>query len=492
MKSTFSRSWGLSFKFALAITVVVAGVAFTIGTVIVVQDGHRFHREFQDKVLLLARSVAITAPEAILQNDYWTLYQSLKRMVVWEPGSMRETRFITAMVLSPEGHVLAHLEPRKHPLGLPLRLSNEEEVSLFEASITARTPVVHSGGGVGVKGFLEGVIPLYADEKLLGVVRVRLSTYELYLKAQRSVVLVLALTIGLVVLGSFLGTVITRRIVKPLTVMTHGLEAVSRDEFSKISPVPVQDNDELGQLATTFNKMAVELAEKKALEEQIAVSEKLAALGRITAGVAHEVNNPLAGLLNFVDTLKKHPEDRELMERYLPLLDKGLNQIKNIVESLLIELRVEDSKEMSDLSCLEDLKEIVKAETNGRNIHLVWENRLDEGIEINSRQVQQIVLNLLKNAVQVLPDGGTVAFRSYKDSNCVILEVDDDGPGIPTEYRSQLFDPFFTTKPNGTGLGLWIVYRLVESMHGVIEVESELGQGTQFQVTIPATEARVL
>ena len=222
------------------------------------------------------------------------------------------------------------------------------------------------------------------------------------------------------------------------------------------------------------------------LEEQMAVSEKLIALGRITAGVAHEVNNPLAGLLNCIDTLKKHPDDPELVDRYLPLLDKGLHRIGDIVKGLLVELRVEEATETSDPSCLEELKGLVEAEINGREITFIWENNLGEDVRINAKHVQQIVHNLLKNAAQVLPDGGTMSFRSFQDGDSMTLMVDDDGPGIPPEHRSQLFDPFFTTKATGTGLGLWIVYRLVESMRGVIEVESEVGRGTRFQVTLPA------
>lgn len=488
MRPHFSASWGLSFKFALAITAVVASVAFTIGAVIVVQDWYRFHEELEERALLLAGSVAVTAPDAILRNDFWFLYQSLKKMANGNPRGLEHTPVVTGMIVDPGGRVIAHLQPKDHPLGLPIAPSDDEEGKLLEAAKSARTAKVLEGGGVGEQGFLEAIVPLFSDEKPLGAVRIRVSTYEVYLKAKRSGLLVLGLTVGLVILGGISGAIISRRMVRPLTAMTHGMQAVSRGELANVAPVPAHDSDELGVLAATFNEMANELAEKKILEQQMAVSEKLAALGRITAGVAHEVNNPLAGLLNCIDTLKKHPGDRKLMERYLPLLDKGLNRIKNIVESLLVELRVEDMREMSDGSCLEDLKELVEAEINGRDVHLVWENNLDDQIRINSRQVQQVVLNLLKNALQVLPDGGTATFRSFHDGNCVVLEVDDDGPGIPPEHRSHLFDPFFTTKPNGTGLGLWIVYRLVESMRGVIEVESEVGRGTQFLVTLPATE----
>ena len=94
-------------------------------------------------------------------------------------------------------------------------------------------------------------------------------------------------------------------------------------------------------------------------------------------------------------------------------------------------------------------------------------------------------LNLLKNAVEVLPDGGTVAFKMYLEGAYLHIEVSDDGPGIPSSIRNQLFDPFFTTKPNGTGLGLWVVYRLTQNLEGIIEVESEKGQGTTFHVTVP-------
>jgi len=490
MKFGFRRISGLSVKLALTITAVVAGVAFTIGAVMVTMDWQRFHRELEGKALLLAHSVSGTAADDILRKDHWALFKTLKKMAKEGPDELRETRIVTAMIIDPEGLVLAHLHPNDHPLGLPLTHRDAREEQLSTAIRKIRSPrIFNSDFGIfSNRRFLEGVVPIYSDQILLGFVRVRLSHQELFQKAQRSALIILGLTLALVVLGSLLGFAISRRITKPLSAMTEGMEAVGRGELSDIDPVLVEDDDELGRLAATFNNMAQELAEKKSLEEQIAVSEKLVALGRISAGVAHEINNPLAGLMNCIDTLKKHPNDQELVERYLPLLDKGLDRIKNIVESLLIELRTEDAQVTDNASSLEDLRGSVESEISGRDIDFVWDNDLGQDVLINRRRVQQIVLNLLKNSIQAVPESGMVKFKTFREGSSVILEVSDNGSGIPPEYRNQLFDPFFTTKNNGTGLGLWIVYRLVESMRGVIEVKTEVGKGTLFQVTLPTME----
>ena len=142
MINSSARSWGLSFKFALTITVVVAGVAFTIGAVIVTQDWRRFHGELAEKAQLLTHSLAITAPNSILRNDSWTLYRSLRDMAHRRGGAMRQTEVQTAMVLDPDGRVLAHLQPKHHPLGIVFKPEGEEEQRLFKAALAARGPMV--------------------------------------------------------------------------------------------------------------------------------------------------------------------------------------------------------------------------------------------------------------------------------------------------------------------------------------------------------------
>ncbi len=477
------KSWPLAIKLSVTITTVVAGVGFMIGAVMVVQDWKRFHDELGEKALLLAESVAITTPKAMLRKDYWSIYLSLKNM------ASRKHEIITAMILDTEGMVQAHLNPARNPMGLLYSPDSVAEQDLLLQAMSTREPIVLSSGGFAKTGFQEAVVPLFADQKYLGVVRVRLSVAQLYEEAINSAYLVLALVLCFVIIGSALGTIRSRRMVKPLVAVTQGLEAVGRGEMTDFAPVPINDRDEIGRLSATFNQIMMQLAEKKMLEEEIAMSEKLVALGRITAGVAHEVNNPLAGLLNCIDTLREHPDNKALINRYLPVIDQGLHRIKDIVHNLLVGLRIEDGDEIKGIDHIDKLQDLISAEIGDRDIRLIWENDADKDLLVPGK-LEQIVYNLLKNAVEILPNGGTITFKMNLKGPYLNFEVSDDGPGIPTDIRSQLFDPFFTTKPNGTGLGLWVVYRLTQNLGGIIEVESEKGRGTSIHVAVPVKVSR--
>lgn len=215
------KSWPLAIKLSLTITAVVTTVGFMIGTVMVVHDWTRAHEVLGEKALLLSESVAITAPKAIVRKDFWSLYLGLKNL---RSGN---NEIISAMILDAEGRVQAHTNPAKNPMGLRFSPENELETELYGRAMGARQPVVFSSGGFDRAGFQEGVIPVFADQKYLGVVRVRLSVARLYEKAKTSALIVLALVLCFVIIGSALGTLVSRHMVKPLTAVTQGLEAVS-------------------------------------------------------------------------------------------------------------------------------------------------------------------------------------------------------------------------------------------------------------------------
>lgn len=490
MKALDPRGWSLTVKIPLTITAVAVGVAVTIGLSMVAHDRARFQAALEDKALLKTHAVAATAPEALLRGDSWSLYQSLKQVAVPAAPESQQFTVITGMVLDAEGRVMAHLDPANNPLGLPFRPEDAAERELLDRALSARTPLVLSGTKKK-EGFLEGVVPVFADEKFIGAVRLRISTAELTARNREAATTVLGLTLGLAAIGSLLGAFISRRMVGPLKGLARGLDSIGRGDLANVAPVAVRDRDEVGMLAGSFNRMTAELAEKKRLEQQVALNEKLAGLGRIAAGVAHEVNNPLGGMLNCVDTLKKHPDDPELLRRYLNLLETGLNRIASTVRGLLVELHNEASPKPCNLACLSDLRDLVGAEIEGRSVQLRWENTLDSDASLNCScpHLQQIVLNLTKNGVQAMPNGGTLAVRSWREAHALVLEVEDTGTGISEQDQRHLFDPFFTNRPDGSGLGLWITFRLVQNMGGSIHVDSALGRGSRFEVRLPLAEA---
>jgi signal transduction histidine kinase len=229
---------------------------------------------------------------------------------------------------------------------------------------------------------------------------------------------------------------------------------------------------------------------------KVEYSNKLASLGRLAAGVAHEINNPLAivnektGLLKDLVTLQ---EDIPRREKLLGLIDSVLQSVercKRITHRLLGFAKQRDVQhEQIDVPSL--FKEVVGflgKEAEYRNIHITVEGEEDvPTIESDRGQLQQVFLNLLNNAVSAVKDGGRISIAiGVGNSKRVSICVADDGVGISEENRKRLFEPFFTTREgSGTGLGLSITYGIVQKLGGEISVESEVGKGTRFTVLLP-------
>jgi two-component system sensor histidine kinase HydH len=131
------------------------------------------------------------------------------------------------------------------------------------------------------------------------------------------------------------------------------------------------------------------------------------------------------------------------------------------------------------------VRDLIAAEIDSARIEFIWENRLSATDLVNRPKMQQILLNLLRNSIQAMPTGGRLACRFWSDQNKLVFDVEDTGHGIEAADVGRIFDPFFTSRPTGTGLGLWIVLRLVQSMRGDIDFKSTPGQGTKFSVQIP-------
>jgi len=236
--------------------------------------------------------------------------------------------------------------------------------------------------------------------------------------------------------------------------------------------------------------MAEDITKKKEIEASIISSEKLAAIGQLAAGIAHEVNNPLGGILNCLYNFKNRKLTDERKTEYLDFMEEGMKRVQNIVRQLL-----DFSQQHAPALSLTDINGMIEGivplfihSIKGRDIRLV--KNLGTGLPpilVDKHQIEQILVNLILNAIQSLEGDGLIEISTRFEGNWFCILVSDNGCGISAENLPRIFDPFFTTKGvgKGTGLGLSVSRGIIERHKGKIEVESVADRGTVFKVSLP-------
>lgn len=280
---------------------------------------------------------------------------------------------------------------------------------------------------------------------------------------------------------------LARAITRPLTVLAEATHKVAQGDWSV--RVPVYGHGENAVLAESFNTMVETLNETR---EQLVQTEKLASVGQLAAGVAHEINNPLGSVLLYADILRKEtPQEDQQRREDLSMIITEATRCKIIVNDLLNFSRQNKVlAQDTDLNALlQELANEKRAQELFGRVELITE--LDPNlpsIQADPLQMRQVFLNLMNNAAEAMPDGGYLTLRTRKGSSpgFVTVEIQDTGVGIAKEHMKKLFTPFFTTKAigKGTGLGLAIIYGIVKMHHGQIGVASQVGEGTTFSITL--------
>jgi two-component system NtrC family sensor kinase len=237
-----------------------------------------------------------------------------------------------------------------------------------------------------------------------------------------------------------------------------------------------------------------DITEEQRLQQEVIQQEKMAAIGMLAGGVAHEINNPLGGILAFTQLLMRDMKEDDPIRSDLAEIERAAVRCKKIVSDLLDFSRMSAGKEMQwvDLKLLiEKIVPFIKAEIKSYNIDLKIDLKENlPNVYGDPNRLQQVFLNLLTNAAQAMPKGGRLTVSAHQSKTSVCVCVEDSGHGIASEHMHKIFDPFFTTKPpgKGTGLGLSISYRIVKEHNGSIDVESKPGKGARFIVTLPAVK----
>ena len=263
-----------------------------------------------------------------------------------------------------------------------------------------------------------------------------------------------------------------------------------RSVMVSVSPLHGVDGEILGVLG-----IARDMTDTKKLEQQIRNSEKLASVGKLAAGVAHEINNPLGGILNCLYNMRKGTLSPSRQEEYLASMEDGLRRVQRIVRQLL-----DFSQQHNPELALADINQVVnRVLLLTDHLFIPHRVRLETDLAvgmpelmIDRHMMEQVLMNLVLNAIQAMRNGGVLSIRTTVEDDQCLVRVQDSGCGISTAVLPRIFDPFFTTKNEGegTGLGLSVSLGIVERHGGRIGVESEVGKGTTFTVSIPLSTER--
>jgi signal transduction histidine kinase len=311
------------------------------------------------------------------------------------------------------------------------------------------------------------------------------------LAERREVLTTLILLNGLVTLVlAIIGYIAVRRMLAPVGMLTQHVESM-RDG----NPVPIPSDrlhdprTEFGRLFQRFNAMASAVAEREALAVRLADEEKLAQLGRLASGMAHEVNNPLGGMQNAIATLRKHGADSQVRETSLSLLERGLAGIRNVVRAALVTYKGSEEPSWLASADLDDLQFLIQHEVGRRRLVIEWANRLPSRVPVDGGAIRQAVLNLLLNACVASPVGGRVRFEASMSVGALRFVISDDGPGLPGPFAELLTSPAQSTLPErAQGLGIWTSARLITRLGGTAMVERRQEGGTRIVISIPLSE----
>jgi two-component system, NtrC family, sensor kinase len=315
--------------------------------------------------------------------------------------------------------------------------------------------------------------------------------------------------------GTFIFSYLVTSPVKDISMMAESLDLQSIREKRVLSASRYPDRvfmfmdklpgDEIDILVSKFNEMVHRLqeayAELELAQKKLIQSEKLASIGTLAAGVAHEVNNPLAGIMNCISRIKKHPEKKAEAEMYLDMMDEAAKKMESVVKNLLNFARKPDTRKtrINLKDTVSNSVALVKHKLEKENIGLFGLDNIPEYIYLhgNANQLEQVFLNLILNSIDAVVDkrnfeseitGKIEIIKEYNhDLSRIQISVKDNGTGIDKDYINKVIDPFFTTKPpgKGTGLGLSVSMNIIRDHGGELDIVSEKHFGTTMRITLP-------
>lgn len=472
-----------SIPVAVRVPVIVAVLMIVISAAISERVLDRLSRTQEAFVDGLAETyldgLAAAVIPAVLREDVWEVFDALDRSSL----SHQALAPVETVVTNPQGQVLAASDPTRIATYSQLPGSYRERygnqpVTIDEKTMTgvAKRNLVYQGQTIGTIHAAFDVTHLFAE--------------------RREILVTLLVTNGILAtlfaLGGFL---LVRRMIGPMRVLESHMRAAAQGaaELIPTRNIPSGDTDVAG-LFRGYNALVGAERERAKFAMQLAEEEKLSSLGRLASGMAHEINNPLGGLFNALDTLKSHGETPGVRDTSISLIERGLGGIRDVVEAALATYRPERSKRPLTEDDFDDVRLLLKPELSRKRLLLEWNVMLNgrRQLPINGGPVRQAVLNLLLNAVAATPECGVITLNASTEDRLLKIEIGDQGTGIPPDLVHILTDddPGLYVRP-GQGLGLWMVRRVLDDLGGYATAASRSEGGTVLTLRIPFVSQEV-
>jgi two-component system NtrC family sensor kinase len=357
------------------------------------------------------------------------------------------------------------------------------------------------------------------SKKVLGVIDVTMSLGEVDVVMERSRGRILLVSVvSILSISLIVALILIHFVERPVKELVLGTKRISDGDLNHF--IPVKTNDEMGHLASSFNQMTRDLGkareeieegirnleqkveerttELKVTQSQLLHSEKLAAVGKLAATVAHEINNPLTGVYTYIRLMERKLQqgapgegDLEKYRAYLQTMRREVERTTAIVQNLLDFTRPKEPvrKPLNLATVIDESLILLQNKLRLNNVEVVNDMQPLPDVLADSGHMKQVFINLMVNACEAMEGGGTMTIASEHDEkeNTATVSVRDTGVGIEKENIERIFDPFFSTKEKGTGLGLSVVSGIVSRHNGKVEIDSCPGKGTSIRVTLPIT-----
>lgn len=477
MSGKAPRSVRPSWSFSWRVPIVVALLMVAISSVVTVRALSRLEASQQRNLEVLSSAyldgVSASIGPAVVREDVWEVFDALDRSrerykglnVQWVTVTNADNQTIASSMPT----MFPPLEPMA-PNALAL-FSQGKDIELNDNRAEARMtrPLLYQDQVIG---------HIYAIADISGLV------------AERSAVLrelVLAnavLTLLLVIFGAFF----VRRMLEPVGVLSRYF---TQGRQGSMTPIPSElvnrQSREFHDLFDRYNAMATAVNEREQLAAELAEEEKLASLGRLASGMAHEINNPLGGMFNALDSLHRYGGREDVRTTSIRLLEQGLSGIRDLVRSTLTSYRADQRPRDLTPTDLDDLRLLVKPEARQRKLRLSWQVEFSDAVHVPAVPVRDAVLNLLLNACHACKEEGQVGFTARTEDGQLIAEVSDTGEGLQQHVKEYLERDGAGTAPmdRRSGLGLWIVKRHCDELGARLRVVSAGPKGTTLRLLIP-------